>query len=97
MPKRTDFPPAEQIDILTHLSDSIGQANTEFFIWPETAIAAAINEDKIRDNNYFLQVQHFLDKFKNGNVITGAETYKLYDSRKTKTASPTDNPGEYCR
>jgi apolipoprotein N-acyltransferase len=94
--KETSFPVADQVDILTHLSDSLGQQNTEFFIWPETAIADYINEDKIRTNNYYLQVRHFLDKYKNGNVITGAETYKLYDSRKTKTASPSGNPGEYA-
>jgi len=95
--KETSFPVAGQIDILTHLSDSLGQANTEFFLWPETAIApdAGINEDKIRTNTYYIQVKHFLDKYKNGNVITGAESYKIYNSHKTKTASPTDNPNEY--
>lgn len=90
------LPAADQVDILTHLSDSLAQQNTEFFIWPETAIADFVNEDKIRTNNYYLQVQHFLNKFKNGNVITGAETYKLYDSRKTKTASPTEYPGQFA-
>jgi apolipoprotein N-acyltransferase len=95
--KETSFPVADQVNILTHLSDSLGQANTEFFIWPETAIAPpdGVNEDKIRTNAYYSQVKHFLNKYKNGNVITGAETYKLYDSRKTKTASATDYPNEY--
>lgn len=93
--KESDFPAKQQIDILTHISDSIGQPNTEFFIWPETAIADEVNEDKIRSSNYFLQVQHFLDKYKNGNVITGAETYKLYPTRATKTASPTDDPNTF--
>jgi apolipoprotein N-acyltransferase len=94
--KESTFPPGDQIDILTHLSDSLGQHNTEFFIWPETAIADYVNEDKILTNNYYLQVRHFLNKYKNGNVITGAETYKLYNSRKTKTASPVDVPGEFA-
>jgi apolipoprotein N-acyltransferase len=94
--KDSTIPAQEQIGILTHLSDSLGQANTEFFIWPETAIADYVDENKVRSNNYFLQIQHFLNKYKNGNVITGAETYKLYNSRLTKTASPTENPGEYA-
>jgi apolipoprotein N-acyltransferase len=84
--KNGEIPTAEQIAILTKLSDSLAQVNTEFFIWPETAIPDYINEDHIRSNNYFLQVQRFLSKYKNGNVITGAETYKLYNSRETKTA-----------
>lgn len=90
--KESDIPTGEQLNILTHLSDSIGQPNTEFFLWPETAISDYVNEDRIHSNNYFLQVQHFLNKYKNGNVLTGAETFKLYDTRATKTASPTDQP-----
>jgi len=90
--KESTYPPVEQINILTHVSDSIGQANTEFFIWPETAIADQVDEDQFRSSNYFSQIQHFLGKYKNGNVITGAETYKLYTTRATKTASPADRP-----
>ncbi|MDB5110765.1 MAG: apolipoprotein N-acyltransferase, partial [Mucilaginibacter sp.] len=88
--KEGTIPVYQQISTLTHLSDSIGQANTEFFIWPETAIPDFIDEEHIRSNNYFLQVQHFLNKFKNGNVITGAETYKIYNNRATPTASPAE-------
>jgi apolipoprotein N-acyltransferase len=74
--KETTIPASLQVDILTHLSDSLGQANTEFFIWPETAIPEPVNEDNIRTNPYFLQAQHFLSKYKNGNLLTGAETAK---------------------
>jgi apolipoprotein N-acyltransferase len=85
----------EQIQILTRLSDSLGQKNTEFFIWPETAIynPYGLNEDLVRSSPYFLQVQHFLNKYKNGNVLTGAEDIKIYNSRKTATASPLDPQG----
>ena len=81
------MPAYQQLGILTHLSDSIGQGNTEFFIWPETAIPDAINEDRIRSNTYFLQLQHFLNKYKNGNLLTGAETYKLYTTNAPTTAT----------
>jgi apolipoprotein N-acyltransferase len=86
--KGGEIPAYEQVATLTKLSDSLGQVNTEFFIWPETAIPDPINEDHIRTNNYFVQAQHFLDKYKNGNIITGAETYKLYNTQQTKTANP---------
>ncbi|MFD2864168.1 apolipoprotein N-acyltransferase [Mucilaginibacter antarcticus] len=86
--KWSEFPPAQQIDILTKLSDSVGQVNTEFFLWPETAIADEIDEDHVRSNNYYMQAQHFLSKYKNGNLITGTGSYKRYDAPKTKTASP---------
>jgi apolipoprotein N-acyltransferase len=81
------MPAAEQLQILTHLSDSIGQPNTEFFIWPETALPDPINEANIRTGNYFLQAQHFLGKYKNGNLLTGAETYKISDKQATPTST----------
>ena len=85
--KENSMPASQQLGILAHLSDSIGQKNTEFFIWPETAIPDAINEDQIRSNNYFLLLQHFLNKYKNGNLLTGVETYKLYPTHATATAT----------
>jgi apolipoprotein N-acyltransferase len=85
--KEGTMPAAQQISILTHLSDSIGQPNTEFFIWPETAIPDEVNEANIRTNPYFLQAQHFLNKYKNGNILTGAETYKIYNKQTTPTAT----------
>jgi apolipoprotein N-acyltransferase len=90
--KQFSIPTVNQINTLTHICDSVGQANTEFFLWPETAIDDQVDEEKIRSNPYFLQVQAFLRKYKNGNVITGAETFKLYSSRATSTASATDKP-----
>lgn len=83
----TTLPARMQLDILMHLSDSIAQPNTEFFLWPETAIAEQTNEDNIRQNPYFIQVQQFLGKYKNGNVLSGIESYKIYDTDKTPTAS----------
>jgi apolipoprotein N-acyltransferase len=85
--KESSMPAAEQLQILTHLSDSIGQPNTEFFIWPETALPDPINEANIRTGNYFLQAQHFLGKYKNGNLLTGAETYKISDKQATPTST----------
>ncbi|CAN5375253.1 apolipoprotein N-acyltransferase [soil metagenome] len=86
--KVSTMPPAQQISILTRICDSIAQPNTEFFLWPETAIPEAVNEDAIRTNAYYLQAQHFLSKYKNGNLITGAETFKVYNNRATATARP---------
>jgi len=86
--KFTSISAVEQVDILTRLSDSLAQPNTEFFIWPETALSDRTNEDHIRESRDFRTVQHFLNKYKNGNVISGLEGYKIYDNRATKTASP---------
>lgn len=84
-----------QIAILSRLSDSIGQVNTEYFIWPETAISKPADENTIRSNPDFLQAQQFLNKYKNATLITGIESYKLYDDKKTVSAKVNPNGGFY--
>ncbi|HYK77969.1 MAG TPA: apolipoprotein N-acyltransferase [Daejeonella sp.] len=80
------MPVAEQLNKLIRLSDSLGQTNTEYFIWPETAIPEAIEEENIRANPNFQIIENFLSKYKNGNLISGIESYSVYDSAQTPTA-----------
>lgn len=93
--KEGGIPVFKQIETLTKLSDSLGQRNTEFFIWPETAIPEYINEDHMLGNNHYLQVKQFLNKYRNGNVITGGETYRIYDKLTNETASQLPD-GQYA-
>ncbi len=76
----------EQLGTLIHLSDSVAQPNTEFFIWPETAIPNYADEDLIRNNREFIIAQNFLSKYANGTLITGAETVKWYPTEATQSA-----------
>ncbi|MFA6276894.1 MAG: apolipoprotein N-acyltransferase [Pedobacter sp.] len=78
--------PEQQLNILTHLSDSVGQVNTEYFIWPETALPRYADEEKIRSNPDFLKAQQFLSKYKNGTLITGIESVKWYNTKETISA-----------
>ncbi|MDN3587915.1 apolipoprotein N-acyltransferase [Pedobacter aquatilis] len=80
----------EQLQILTHLSDSIGQSNTEYFIWPETALPTYDDEDRIHDSPTLFSLQSFLSKYKNGTLITGIESIKWYADKKTISAKPKD-------
>ncbi|MGX5688657.1 apolipoprotein N-acyltransferase [Arcticibacter tournemirensis] len=89
------IPSEVQVQQLIRLSDSLGQPNTEYFIWPETSIPKPIEEDEIRGNVNFLTVQNFLSKYKNGNVLTGIESYQLYDTAKTPTARFEERIGKY--
>nr|WP_121269519.1 apolipoprotein N-acyltransferase [Pedobacter schmidteae] len=77
---------ADQLNTLTRLSDSVAQPNTEYFIWPETAIPNYADEDRIRNNSEFNIVQQFLSKYKNGTVITGIESVKWYNDKQTVSA-----------
>ncbi|WP_129716003.1 apolipoprotein N-acyltransferase [Pedobacter sp. SYP-B3415] len=89
------IPPSQQVYLLTRLSDSLGQPNTEFFIWPETAIPNYADEGTIRTNSEFLQVQSFLSKYRNGSLITGIESNTHYDTKKTASAYFDPNHGTF--
>ena len=89
------MPPSEQINRLIYLSDSIGQSNTEYFIWPETAISQGTEEKTFREDESFKTIQNFLNKYKNSNLISGIESYTIYDSAQTVTARFNKNSGIY--
>lgn len=89
--KYTTMSIEEQVDNLIRLSDSIAQPNTEFFIWPETAIPETTNEEAIRTSRVFIRLQDFLNRYKNGNILSGIESYLIYDSAKTSSARPLEN------
>ncbi|QEC51195.1 apolipoprotein N-acyltransferase [Anseongella ginsenosidimutans] len=78
----------EQLLRLVTLSDSLGQPNTEYFIWPETAIGTGqpLVENRLYDEYSIKVIQGFLEKYRNGNVITGASTVRIYDSPASPTA-----------
>lgn len=87
----------EQLLRLVTLSDSLGQPNTEYFIWPETAIgtAQALVENQLYDEYSIKVIQGFLEKYRNGNVITGASSLRIYDSPASVTARRFRNSESY--
>ncbi len=83
------IPPAEHIENLVQLSESVAQPNTEFFIWPETAIAhppPGYDEEGFLQHPSFLRIQSFLSSYRNGNVLSGIESYRLFNEPATLTA-----------
>lgn len=84
--KNHTFTAEEQLGKLIKLSKEKGQVNTEFFIWPETALIGYTNEDEFINSRNFETVDRFLDNFRNATVITGAETYLVYQNKKTASA-----------
>lgn len=74
------IPPEEQITNLITLSQQAGQPNTEFFIWPETAIAHSFgyDEEEFRSHPLFFNIQNFLALYKNGSILSGIESYRVY-------------------
>nr|WP_305121194.1 apolipoprotein N-acyltransferase [Pedobacter xinjiangensis] len=91
--KFNSLPANEQVKRLIYLSDSLGQPNTEYFIWPETAISESADEERIRFDSNYVSIKSFLQKYKNGNVLSGIESYLLYDTAKTPTARYNEQNG----
>ncbi|MVZ62848.1 apolipoprotein N-acyltransferase [Sphingobacterium humi] len=85
--------PEEQLNILTTLSQKVAKLNTEFFIWPETAISDSrgINEEEFREYPQYKKVLEFLEPYHNGNVLSGIESYTIYSDQRTPTAKPLGN------
>jgi apolipoprotein N-acyltransferase len=86
---------SEQLHILTQLSDSVAQVNTEYFLWPETAVPNFSDEEKIRNTQDYSSLQQFISKYKNGTLITGIESTRKYNDQKTPTAQLDPNTGMY--
>jgi apolipoprotein N-acyltransferase len=84
--KNFTYSAAEQLDKLIMLSKQKGQVNTEFFIWPETALVGFSEEKDFRNSLNFKTTTQFLDSFKNATIITGAETYNIYQKQETVSA-----------
>ena len=82
--------PEEQLQQLIDLSEKAAKPNTEFFIWPETAISArgGINEENFREYPAYRSILGFLEKYHNGNVLSGIESYALFSDQRTLTARP---------
>jgi apolipoprotein N-acyltransferase len=83
--------PEEQVARLIDLSKQQAQANTEYFIWPETAMVGFTDEEQIRANSLYLQVLNFLQPYANANVLSGIESYKNFG--KDSVASAQYDPG----
>lgn len=84
--KNFTYSPQQQLEKLINLSKEKGQVNTEFFIWPETALIGYTDENEFLKSRNFETVNQFLDSFRNATVITGAETYLVYQNKKTQSA-----------
>lgn len=82
--------PDDQLQTLIRLSSEVAQTNTEFFIWPETAISApgGINEEEFRDYPAYEKMQDFLENYKNGSILSGMESYRLFPMAVSLSAHP---------
>lgn len=87
--------PEQQVARLIDLSQQQAQPNTEYFIWPETAMVGFTDEEQIRANALYLQVLNFLQPYANANVLSGIESYKNFGKDSVTSAQYDPQSGNF--
>jgi apolipoprotein N-acyltransferase len=89
-PYNDKFDPAtytSQINTLIGLTESKLDSNTLVVIWPETAIAESIDEDALFSYASINQIHDFLKKHPRIKLITGVNSYSVYQLYKMHSAT----------
>jgi apolipoprotein N-acyltransferase len=87
----------DQLKNFLNMSKASAKPNTEYIIWPETALEPwhGLNEDLLAGNRSLLKIRHFLVPYKNASLVTGALTYRIMEGnpspfRKPENGTPSD-------
>lgn len=86
---------SQQLSNLISLSKEKAKVNTEFFLWPETALVGFEDERTFRQSDSYKMAKSFLISYKNATLISGAETYLSYNYPKTSSANLNIEDGLY--
>lgn len=85
-----------QLALLIRLSESAIDSNTVLLIWPETALFneenGGIEEDRMKELHFLRPLWDFLKNHPRLNLLTGMESFRLFNDRHSSTAFP--NPGQ---
>ena len=85
-----------QILKLITLSEKQIDGNTKLVLWPETALSAAVLQDKVQESLTYKPVFDFVNRHPGLTLQTGIETFKYYGLTKaTNTARKNDLDGTY--
>lgn len=68
----------DQVEKMFDLAEQKTTSQTEFVIFPETAIPNGFDEDVFEDTQEFALIQSFCQKHPNAQIIIGASTYHLF-------------------
>ena len=76
----------DQLTTLIKLSAEKADANTDYIVWPETAIPQGIWLNEIDSNKTILKIRNFLRSYPKAKLVTGFSAFKYYETQPTVTA-----------
>jgi apolipoprotein N-acyltransferase len=92
---RNAIPYDLQFERMLRLSEQVRTPETRFILWPETAIPADINEDKVLQHPFIQQLLYYCNK-NNVSILTGIDSHRFMDEHtKTATARKPPNASYY--
>ncbi len=69
---------SSQIENILDIARTYGNAETDYFIAPETALNGGVQEDYLQGNRSLTEVQKFMGDYPQSKFIIGATTFKIY-------------------
>lgn len=81
------IPFEQQLERFFQLSAKKITPETEFLVWPETAIDFHFREEHIERSAYYQRIKAFKDQYPHLSLLSGAVTYTVYDDEKHHTPS----------
>lgn len=80
------IPYEAQLERLITLSDSAITNETRYVVWPETALPYGFLEDELHQFPIIHRLQQFVKEHPNVTLITGLDTYKIYQTKATPSS-----------
>ena len=86
-----------QLARLIHLSDSLIDSNTVLVVWPETALynEHGFEENHLKENYFLRPLWAFLQRHPRINLLTGIESFRIFDYKHSSTAMRVPNTDKY--
>lgn len=82
-------------DSLIQLANRYVTAQTELIIAPETALPLSFLEDKLATFDFGQQLQKQVEQWPKANLLIGASTVKLFDSKQSVASTPIPNQKQW--
>jgi apolipoprotein N-acyltransferase len=86
-----------QLHKLLRLSESAVDSNTDLLVWPETALynENGLEEDHLKQNYFLNPLWDFLRHHPRLNLLTGIESFRVFDDKHSPTAFRIPNTDKY--